>query len=522
MKPPRAWIEALVLGLVGGVVWLVILLLPDAATRDQRTRLLPRRFPACRVIGPTHSYSLLFDAPRPLLGDAELQAVARLRPNEAEDIAAALANCRIIRRIPADDWHATGAEAYGLDHPLRLEIPGLNPIVLGTGGGEHGYARGASDELLVLAPDPVAVLDRPPEILRAAALDLPQPLKSARHSAGWRLQREAGRWQLHGADTDSGARWADEEVVATWLERLATAEPIGFGRDPQSQPRLRLILRGGPTGGERSVILHDHGLGAGTTSRLIEREERIGEHTVREFLICDLPEALLAPAPAALISSRLVPLDPRDAERVRIGQLTFVQRDGQWGIHGLDDADPAAIAALLEDIARIERGEDRGARVERPLLEVWQGTHHFALHHRHPELVERLRGLALRDLRSRALVPGLAAATVSGLVIQPSEALPEFYDRDPESGWPAEYAKDITRLLDALGEARVQSWTGTVDPEAAPERVYDCTFIVSLLSGATYTLRMLQDGTVAIPERGLTGELEPASRRAVIGTSDDD
>ncbi|MFW5859198.1 MAG: hypothetical protein ACOCYP_04175 [Planctomycetota bacterium] len=521
MRQHREWIEALVMGLAGGLVWLVILLLPDAATRDQRTRLLPPRFPACRVISPRHSYSLLFDAPQPLLGDTDLQAIGRLRPNEAEDIAAALTSCRIVRRIPADDWRATGAEAYGLDRPLRLEIPGLSPIELGTGGGEHGYARGESGELLVLAPDPVAVLDRSPEVLRAITLDLPQPILGATHSAGWRLQREAGRWQLHSADDDP-ARWADEDVVASWLEHLSAIKPLGFGRDPQSPPRRRLILRGGPTGSERSVILHDHGRGPGATSRLIEREERIGDHTVREFLVCQLPDARFAPAPAALISSQLVPLDPRAADRVRIGRLLCERDKGLWNIRGIDDADHEAVADLLAGIARIERGEDPGPQVDTALLEVWHGPHHFALHHRHPELVERLAGLKLRDLRSRALIPGLGTATVTGLVIQPRDALPEFYDRDPESGWPEEYAKDITQLLDALGDARVHAWTDTVDPTAAPERVYDCTFIVSLESGATYTLRMLQDGTVAIPERGLTGELTPASRKAVIGAPDDD
>jgi len=123
-----------------------------------------------------------------------------------------------------------------------------------------------------------------------------------------------------------------------------------------------------------------------------------------------------------------------------------------------------------------------------------------------------------RALRRRAcyrdVLPELAASRVTDLIIQPREGAPDIYSK-VDGRWPGSDAEraEIAAFIDALLAARVEEWRPL---DARDDRQhYDST--ITLAAGKNqYSLRLREDGMVAVLGRELAGRLDQRSRAEVL------
>ncbi len=514
--PPLPWLETGGLALCALVAWIIVLSggsRPDAAPERPLLASLPTR---CRVVAKDLDYRLLLSHEPPLIADAQGRIRGRLRPDDSADIIRHLTAIRILRRLDSGMWDASDPAAYGLDDPVTLHIDDHPALIIGSIGGTQAYLRNDDGSLLIISPDPTPVLRRPVAALRRNTLDLPSPPTRVRHSRGWSLHRRPHTWLLR--DEGAAPRHADEQLVSEWLEVLSGTSAEAFIADPGTPPRVEVLFTGRD---DHIVQVRDFGPGPDERGRLIGRRQVVGDQEVNEFFICNIPAAYLDPHLEALASSRLLPVDPRTATRILLPHGIDLRRRRQgWSLADHDDGDSETIRALVEQLATLPRPDDDGSQQHQII--AWHGdeTTRISLT-RLPRLLEDLRP---HDLRDRRLLPAFDPDTVIGLVIQPSDAPPEFYHRqDQSAAWPEDEAEHIDILLSNLSRARVTTWDG--DASLSDGRIYDCTFIISDIvsddegttRNRTTSLRMMANGRVSIPERRLSGTLNERSREEIVG-----
>ena len=514
--PPPPWIETGIIALVTLVAWVVLLTGGTKPSSDATRPLLEQAPTRCRIVADDIDFQLLLDTEPPLISDAQGRITGRLRADESTDIVRLLTSARIIRRLEPGAWDAADPASYGLDTPLTLHLDGRPPLVLGSIGGAQAYLRTDDGALLIVSPDPSPVLRRPVAALRRNTLDLPSPPTRVSHSQGWSLHRRPQAWLLR--SEDDAPRHADEHLVTTWLKTLGATAAEAFIADPATPPRREVLFTGRD---DQIVQLRDFGPGPGERGRLIGRRQVIGGHEVNEFFLCDIPAAYLDPHLQALVSTRLLPVDPGTATRILLpGGIDLRRRRAGWSLAGHDDGDSTAIAALVDQLATLSRPDGEGDGSDHIIL--WHGDEVTRISP--PQLPALLRDLRPHDLRNRRLLPDFDPNTVLGLVIQPSDAPPEFYHRQSSDvPWPDDEAEPIDILLSNLGRARVSAWDG--DASLSDGQVYDCTFIISdlvtdsdgICRNRTTTLRMMANGRISIPERRLSGILDERSREDIVG-----
>jgi hypothetical protein len=138
----------------------------------------------------------------------------------------------------------------------------------------------------------------------------------------------------------------------------------------------------------------------------------------------------------------------------------------------------------------------------------------FELRQADPAMVEALQPLRPHQLRERLVLPELQADAVTDLIIQPRNGVPDLFSRQADGDWPADEAPVVNAFVRALQRAAVSEWRGPLTKDLGPQD-FDST--VTLSTGSdTWTIRLRQDGLVAVLERSLVGVLDNRSRREVM------
>lgn len=502
MTTTPAWRECVATAAVAAVLWLVVGLTGGGDDSDDAGPLIgsaPERI-AVTFTGGGYALELDPDHPRVLSPDGTL--LGRAWRRETRAIAAALSECRVLRRIELADGGGWGD--YGLDDPLELRI-GDERWLIGGVGIDRGYARDG-DQLLILDLDLAALLRRPAAVLRTPTLDL-VGVVALHHGSGWRLERTQDRWWLHLGD--QGERlWADQALVKAYLSELTAAPVVGFESvDGTTGPRVSLRFE--RDGGLAPVELGDLGPADIADGRRLRR----AESGIDEQLVVRLDALLLDPEPRRFRSPALLPLDPRRADEVRIGQLVLSRDADGWRVGEHRDVDAGRIDRLLAELAEWPR-DDAAPITDRPQIAVRGQGLRFELNRDDPRVRQLADQLRAHHLRDRQVIPGLVASRVSDLIIQPREGAPDIYTR-VDGRWPGSEAEraEIAAFLDALLSAQVEEWR-PIDQRDEREH-YDST--VTLAAGERqYTLRLREDGMVVALGRGLAGRLDGPSRAEVL------
>jgi len=499
-----AWWECIILALFA----LGALLIAGMHLGDERTleRPLLERMPS-RVevrFDDTH-YRLILDTSQPLVADAEGRPVGRLRRPDAAALQRRLGECRILRRLPPDAGRRL--VEFGLERPVLLRCDTASEeLRLGSVGGDRGFALADDGAVLVLDLDPAGILRRTPAALREGDLGLPQAERIT-HDSGWALDRRNGRWWLQQSDTQQPI-WTSETVVEGWIESMHQAPVIGYGNAPtQAVERASLIWEGA----DGSVRLVD--LGPGSGGRLLQRRQTIDDVELLEYLLVDIDPALLAVGGRGFRSRHMIPLDPREADLVRIGAVTLQRDDaGDWVVGDHGDGDQVRIHRLLKQLAALPatRAPVLAEADGDALLDVRSGELRFTLDGSVAglaQLAERLKPLHLRDHR---LLPGLDPEQVSFVIITPVDGIPQQHEQGPD-GW----SDAVGDFLHALAEARVEQWTSAIAADQARASDYQSSITLATPQGPL-TVRLRSDGSVAVPQRGLRGVLDTSSKRRVL------
>lgn len=456
------------------------------------------------------AFRLLLHRQPPLLADAEGRPLGRLDAREAKGIATELAEARILRELPRRRFDEQGLGALGWGSRLELRGGGETWILCGDGA-DRAYLIDDA-RVRVLDRDLAALLDRRPESLRAADLDLPDRIHRIA-GRDWALATARNRLWLQRTGQET-ADWTDNGTITTWLHALAVARPLGFTAPEQVLTRAELRFAGRDDDGrEREVVLADLGPAAGG-GRQVRRSETQGGSTLMEDLVLVIDAAVFDPDPAGFASRAVLPLDPLRADRVRVGRIELTQQAGQWRLQGADDADQAQIQAVLKQLASLERDPTHATPTPADIM-VEHAGERCGPAVGDARLNQFLAQLKPWHLRDRRLLPDLSAAAVTGLVFAPQDGAPQVYSREAVAAWPPEYAAELTLFLDRLLSAGVERWTGSCTADAAPPFTAEASISLATVD-AQYTLRLDAQGQVQIPQRGLIGQLDATAVKRLL------
>lgn len=509
--PPAAIVEVLLLGAIAAAAG-ITMLSDQHQERDLPRALVSGQIDAIAVSHANGQFALLLAGERPLLASPNFVPTGRMLVSEADHLRQALADAEIISVIEPSELADGGLAAYGLMPGVRLERPGHAPLVLAPAAGSRAYLALEDGAVAIVDRDLATLFARSPEALREPSLSIPAAPAEVSHDRGWRMTYINDRWWRGNGPGPSRAQWADQAGVEAWLQLLNQSSSVSRVDDPGVPARARLEIIGGDG---HSVVFED--LGPTTNGqRMLRRSEVIDDHRVVETMISDLDGVLLDPTPQAFAPRQLFPLDPGLATELIIGPLHCrrVDAESDWFLIDGSPLDGDHMAAITTALAQLAPNPNAGTvAADAPIVAaVAVGSLRCETRTPHPDL-ERLASVEAWRLFDRRLLAGVSPDEVTGLVITPQRAAPEIYSRDSNGDWPAEDASDISYLVEGLCQARVSDWH---QPRVSEDN-WDATITVATNRGTSIRLRLAADGRVGVIERQLSGQLDNASFRALMG-----
>ena len=522
----NAWLEAAVLAIVA-VLLFSTRPAPPAALGTFGQALFAGDLPAQLVVGDPPRYRLDLAGAAPLVRDVIGAAQGRLDRDQLRELRDCLRHAAILRELPAAQVDDNLRRRLGLD-PGVLVTLGDQRLRFGSTGSDRGYLATPAGSVLVLSTDPAALLQRPAESWRDTRLGLPDRLQRIGAADGWQLFIAGGRWWLRRDGSEGPAEpsagrppgaWVDQERVVAWLGQLINAPVLGFDAPPKELPRAKLVAIGkGLDGDAVQVGLIDLGPaadGRGRQLRLHRAHPGAAGGALHEDLVLDLDATLLDPAADFFLPRTLLPMDPRRADHLRFGSIELTREGDDWLLAGSNDADQAQIDQLLEQLAALPRLVDPPAADGSQSISLAISDWRWSCPYTDPRLADLLARLRPHHLRQRDLLPGVTRQSIVSIVFSPRDGAPQFFTRQPGQPWPEEDGAALAAFIDTLLEAAVARWTGSTAADAPAPFTPDSSITIATVDGH-HTIRLQTDGQVHLPERGLVGELDRASRRRLM------
>ena len=500
------WHEALILGSVLLLLSVILIIGESQDDRHIHGSLFPT-IPHLEVNLANGSYSLLFAEQGTLLGTQDLSPLGRCTDAEANALVQALSELTIIEQL--GDFTASNAQDYGFSEHNPVIQVGTHPPLTLAAVGDQAFAR-YQDSLVHLSQNIIPLVQRPMVSLRSPSLELPSDLNTIQHSQGWRLYKQQGRWWR----ADGTERWVNQNLVNDWIRLLNESKAIAFLDDPGVPPQQRLVCSGA---NDRKVRIDDLGP-IGTQGRIIRRQEQIGPFVVEEFLRFPIDTVTLELEAEALIPNELIPFDPRIADSIEFGELRLQRTQATWTLQGCDLVDRTELEALFDVLGQFNQSHGNRLKDKADaFLQLRQGSHHISIT-LHDPYAQQLAALQPFQFSDKSLLPNFAIDQVTNLIFTPKNGAPDMFSRDPSADWTIADAEMIVDFLQRIKQSEVVQWHQRAKPTEQKSLAWDAVIFIGLSSGEppSFTIRLRADGTVAIDQRQLIGQLSPASMQDLL------